>query len=130
MNTSIVKNINSYRKFVRNNNDWDKSGDYVVYWMQANRRIEYNYALEYAVAVANNLQKPLLIYEVLNVDYPWACERFHHFILEGIKYIKIFHAQLKTICLVLTFFLGLLIETTIVLRTEHFCAYNIPHKYI
>ena len=44
MNTSIVKNINSYRKFVRNNNDWDKSGDYVVYWMQANRRIEYNYA--------------------------------------------------------------------------------------
>ena len=85
MDSSIVKNINSYRKFVRNNKDWDKSGDYVVYWMQANRRIEYNYALEYAVAVANSLQKPLLIYEVLNVDYPWACERFHHFILEGIK---------------------------------------------
>ena len=85
MDSSIVKNINSYRKFVRNNKDWDKSGDYVVYWMQANRRIEYNYALEYAVAVANSLQKPLLIYEVLDVDYPWACERFHHFILEGIK---------------------------------------------
>ena len=82
MDSSIVKNINSYRKFVRNNKDWDKSGDYVVYWMQANRRIEYNYALEYAVAVANSLQKPLLIYEVLNVDYPWACERFHHFILK------------------------------------------------
>ena len=37
------------------------------------------------MAVANTLQKPLLIYEGLNVDYPWACDRFHHFILEGMR---------------------------------------------
>ena len=85
MNHSEVKNINSYRKFVRNKADWNKDGEYVVYWMQANRRLEYNYALEYAVAVANTLQKPLLIYEGLNVDYPWACDRFHHFVLEGMR---------------------------------------------
>ena len=85
MRSSIIKNINSYRKFVLNNANWNKDGDFVVYWMQANRRLEYNFALEYAVAMANNLQKPLLIYEGLNVDYPWACERFHHFILQGIR---------------------------------------------
>ena len=85
MKYSGVKNINSYRKFVRNKADWNRDGEYVVYWMQANRRLEYNYALEYAVAVANTLQKPLLIYEGLNVDYPWACDRFHHFILEGMR---------------------------------------------
>ena len=85
MKHSEVKNINSYRKFVRNKADWNRDGEYLVYWMQANRRLEYNYALEYAVAVANTLQKPLLIYEGLNVDYPWACDRFHHFILEGMR---------------------------------------------
>lgn len=85
MKYSGVKNINSYRKFVRNKADWNRDGEYVVYWMQANRRLEYNYALEYAVAVANTLKKPLLIYEGLNVDYPWACDRFHHFILEGMR---------------------------------------------
>ena len=85
MQDSGVKNINSYRKFVRNKADWNRDGEYVVYWMQANRRLEYNYALEYAVAIANTLQKPLLIYEGLNVDYPWACDRFHHFILEGMR---------------------------------------------
>jgi len=85
MHEANVKNINSYRKFVRNHSQWNTDGSYVLYWMQANRRLEYNYALEYAVAVANHLQKPLLIYEGLNVDYPWACDRFHHFILEGMK---------------------------------------------
>ena len=85
MHEAHVKNINSYRKFVRNHSQWNTEGSYVLYWMQANRRLEYNYALEYAVAVANHLQKPLLIYEGLNVDYPWACDRFHHFILEGMK---------------------------------------------
>ena len=85
MKQNGVKNINSYRKFVRNKADWNRDGDYLVYWMQASRRVEYNFALEYAVAVANQLQKPLLIYEGLNVDYPWACDRFHHFILEGMR---------------------------------------------
>jgi deoxyribodipyrimidine photo-lyase len=93
MHQENVKNINSYRKFVRNHKQWNTEGSYVMYWMQANRRIEYNYALEYAVAVANHLQKPLLIYEGLNVNYPWACDRFHHFILEGMKEHRDFFAK-------------------------------------
>ena len=80
-----MKNINSYRKFERNTKEPNQDGEYVLYWMQINRRLEYNYALEYAVAWANKLQKPLLIYEGLNIDYPWACDRFHTFIMEGMK---------------------------------------------
>ena len=51
--------------------------------MQINRRFEFNYALEYAVEKANELKKPLLIYEGLKCTYPWASDRLHKFILEG-----------------------------------------------
>ncbi len=81
----LMKNINSHRKFERNNNDPNPEGDYVLYWMQINRRFQYNYALEYAIAWANKLGKPLLIYEGLSIEYPWACDRFHAFIMEGMK---------------------------------------------
>lgn len=80
-----MKNINSFRKFERNSNTVDLSGEYVLYWMQINRRLEYNFALEYAVAWANKLNKPLLIYEGLNIDYPWASDRFHKFIMQGMQ---------------------------------------------
>jgi len=81
----LMKNINSYRKFSRNNNQPNENGDYVLYWMQINRRFQYNYALEYAIGWANKLGKPLLIYEGLSIEYPWACDRFHAFIMEGMK---------------------------------------------
>lgn len=80
-----MKNINSYRKFKRNDHEIAEDGEYVLYWMQVNRRFQYNYALEYAVALANKLDKPLLIYEGLNVDYPWASDRLHTFIMQGMK---------------------------------------------
>lgn len=60
-------------------------GSYVLYWMQMYRRLEYNHALEYAVERANELQRPLLIFEGLRCDYPWASDRLHRFLLEGMK---------------------------------------------
>ncbi len=80
-----MQNINSFRKFERNNKPVNPEGEYVLYWMQINRRLEYNYALEYAVAWANKLNKPLLIYEGLSISYPWVCDRFHIFLMEGMK---------------------------------------------
>src|SRR5690554_127440 len=80
-----MKNINSFRKFTRNDHSVNEEGDYVLYWMQINRRFEYNYALDYAVAWANKLNKPLLIYEGLSQDYPWASDRFHTFLMQGMK---------------------------------------------
>ncbi|MGM0589686.1 MAG: hypothetical protein ACQETE_14785 [Bacteroidota bacterium] len=78
-----MKNINSKRVFKRNDHPPNTDGEYVLYWMQIKRRLHYNFALEYAVDRANELGKPLLIYEGLNADYPWASKRPHQFILEG-----------------------------------------------
>ncbi len=58
-------------------------GKYVLYWMQMYRRLDFNHALNHAIALANSLKKPLVIYEGLRLDYPWANHRFHQFILEG-----------------------------------------------
>jgi deoxyribodipyrimidine photo-lyase len=58
-------------------------GDYVLYWMQAYRRLERNHALDYALRCAGELGRPLVVYEGLRLDYPWASRRLHRFILEG-----------------------------------------------
>ncbi len=76
-----MKNINSYRKNIRINGEAD--GEYVLYWMQINRRLHYNFALEYAVGYANRIGRPLVILEGLASDYPWATARTSTFILEG-----------------------------------------------
>ena len=78
-----MKNINSYRLFKRNEKDLNPNGEYVLYWMQINRRFHYNYALEYAVGWANKLEKPLLILEAFSCDYPWATDRTHTFVMQG-----------------------------------------------
>jgi len=80
-----MKNINSYRVFKRNQNEPNPDGEYVLYWMQINRRFQYNFALEYAVGWANKLGKPLLILEAFSCDYPWATDRSHTFMMQGMK---------------------------------------------
>ena len=57
---------------------------YVLYWAQMNRRADSNHALEFAAARANALKIPLLVYEGLTCSYPYANDRFHTFILEGV----------------------------------------------
>jgi deoxyribodipyrimidine photo-lyase len=61
-----------------------ESGDYVLYWCQANRRVESNHALAHAANIANEHGLPLLVYEGLTCSYPAANERLHTFILEGV----------------------------------------------
>jgi deoxyribodipyrimidine photo-lyase len=61
------------------------AGDYVLYWMQAYRRLERNHALDYALRCSEELGKPLVVYEGLRIDYPWASRRLHRFILEGMQ---------------------------------------------
>lgn len=58
-------------------------GDYILYWMIAHRRPTYNFALQRARDLARQCSRPLLILEGLRVDYPWACERHHAFVLQG-----------------------------------------------
>ncbi len=59
--------------------------DIVVYWMTAFRRMRYNFALQYAIDYANHLGKPLVILEALRLRYRWASDRFHRFIIEGMR---------------------------------------------
>ena len=54
-----------------------RDGHYVLYWMVAARRSRFNFALERAVAWAEELDRPLLVVEPLRVDYRWASDRFH-----------------------------------------------------
>ncbi len=60
-------------------------GAFVLYWMVAARRTRFNFALEHAIARARELDKPLIVLEALRIDYPWACDRFHQFILDGMR---------------------------------------------
>ena len=66
---------------------WDRplrsKGDYVLYWMTANRRSSWNFALDRAVDHARALGKPLVVLEALRCDYPWASDRMHAFVLRG-----------------------------------------------
>jgi deoxyribodipyrimidine photo-lyase len=78
-----MKNVNSLRISALNDRPENPEGGYVLYWMQANRRLLYHFGLQYAVAWANKLGKPLLVYEAVRTDYPWASDRFHTFIMEG-----------------------------------------------
>jgi deoxyribodipyrimidine photo-lyase len=59
-------------------------GQYVLYWAQMNRRPHSNQALEYAVRIANTLNLPVLFYEGLTFAYPYASDRLHTFVLEGV----------------------------------------------
>lgn len=58
-------------------------GEFVLYWMTANRRVRWNYSFERAVEWARSLRKPLVVLEALRCDYPWASDRFHAFVLQG-----------------------------------------------
>ena len=58
-------------------------GEFVLYWMTAFRRPFYNFALQRAVEWCDKLGKPLLILEALRCDYPYASDRLHSFVLQG-----------------------------------------------
>jgi deoxyribodipyrimidine photo-lyase len=65
----------------------ERRGDYVLYWMQASQRAEYNHALEYAIRAANRLRKPLLVFFGLTGNYPNANARHYHFMLQGLRVV-------------------------------------------
>jgi deoxyribodipyrimidine photo-lyase len=62
-----------------------RRGRYVLYWMQASQREEYNHALEYAIDQANRLGQPLAIFFGLTDQFPEANARHYAFMLQGLK---------------------------------------------
>ena len=68
-----------------NDHEHDCGGQYVVYWMVAQRRTSHNFALQRAVDWAIQLGRGLLVLEALRCDYPWASDRLHRFVLDGME---------------------------------------------
>jgi deoxyribodipyrimidine photo-lyase len=60
-------------------------GDYILYWMIANRRTHWNFSLQRAVEWSKQLNRPLVILEALRCGYQWASDRLHRFVVEGMK---------------------------------------------
>ena len=58
-------------------------GAWVLYWMTASRRTGWNFALQRAVAWAIELARPLVVLEAVRVDHPWANDRLHQFLIDG-----------------------------------------------
>lgn len=59
------------------------SGSFVLYWMIAARRATSNFALDRAMAWSIELRLPLVVFEALRVDYPFASDRLHRFVIDG-----------------------------------------------
>jgi deoxyribodipyrimidine photo-lyase len=63
-------------------------GAYVLYWMQASQRAEYNHALEYAILEANELHQPVIVFFGITDHFPEGNERHYTFMLEGLRVVK------------------------------------------
>ena len=58
-------------------------GDFVLYWMTSSRRAQWNFALDRAVELARQWKRPLIVLEPLRTAYPWASDRMHRFVIDG-----------------------------------------------
>ena len=77
-------------------------GDFVVYWMTATRRYRYNAALERAIEVALEINKPLLVVEGVSIRHRWTSERVVTFMVQGlVENIETF-SDLPVSCLLYT----------------------------
>jgi deoxyribodipyrimidine photo-lyase len=65
-----------------------RKGRYVLYWMQASQRAEYNQALEYAILRANELLQPVVVSFGITDHFPEGNERHYAFMLEGLRDAK------------------------------------------
>jgi deoxyribodipyrimidine photo-lyase len=59
------------------------AGEYVLYWMVAQRRARWSFALQHAAWHAQRLGKPLVVLEALRIGHAHASDRFHHFVIDG-----------------------------------------------
>ena len=79
----LKSNVPDLRVRVVNEAVVSSDGEYVLYWMIANRRVDSNFSFERAVDWAVELKKPLLVLEALRCGYRWASDRIHHFVIQG-----------------------------------------------
>ena len=82
---NVPLNVPQNRILSLNEREIQNEGEFVLYWMVSNRRLQWNFSLDHAIQQANLLGKPLVIIEALRCDYQWASDRIHQFIVQGMK---------------------------------------------
>ena len=83
--SAIGRDVPPTRVRAANDCDVRADGAFVLYWMTAARRTRFNFALERAVGWAIELGRPLVVLEALRVAYPWASDRHHAFVVDGMR---------------------------------------------
>jgi deoxyribodipyrimidine photo-lyase len=68
-----------------NPHDFNPAGRYVLYWMQQCQRSRFNFALEHAIAQANERDLPVVVCFGLMDDFPESNLRHHTFMLQGLS---------------------------------------------
>jgi deoxyribodipyrimidine photo-lyase len=69
---------------VRDGATINPDGRCVIYWMRRAQRAHENPALEAAVALANAIGKPIVVFFALRTNHSYATERHFTFMLEGL----------------------------------------------
>ncbi len=80
---SLASRVPPQRVAVLNRAPVGGGADFVLYWMIAQRRTRWSFALERAVEWARELVLPLVVLEALRCDYRWASARLHRFVVDG-----------------------------------------------
>src|SRR5271165_5235689 len=102
--------------------------------MVANRRLQYNFSLDRALEHCGALGKPLLIFEALRVDYKWASDRTHSFVVEGMadsaraceKYGVSYYPYVEPVANADKGLLAALAEKACVVVTDDFPCFFLP----
>ncbi len=79
----VSSRVPSVRVQVCSDGPVNRKGRFILYWMTAFRRARWNFSLERAVDWARELNKPLVVVETLACGLPWASDRHHRFVIEG-----------------------------------------------
>jgi deoxyribodipyrimidine photo-lyase len=83
MTIDVESDVPTIRIRTANSAEVHADGEFVLYWMTAYRRTRSNFSLERAVDWARTLRKPLVVLEALRCGYPWASDRLHAFVIQG-----------------------------------------------
>ena len=73
------------RIHIANQNPVNSQGRYVLYWMTSARRATDNFGLDRALWWSKELNLPVVVLEAVSIDYPWASQRPHQFIIDGMR---------------------------------------------
>lgn len=77
----MISKIPELRLRTVNDGSINAEGEFVLYWMIAVRRTEWNFSLQRAEEWARELRKPLVVFEPLRCGYRWASDRLHQFVI-------------------------------------------------